>query len=200
MRQMSLTEAIRHKLKTEDLTYKDAAAALGIDPSTMYSWTIGRRQPSKDYQEILSNWLGMTEQEYLNARACKQVEQEHSKARACKQVQYLRDYHAAEIILECLREITGLPGASHCFPKRRRIARPGHMTVEQADALLCIDRYTEALERAPWYEEIARECRLDLDGVRRVVKALSKLGFVEFGKVHFTITPEGREAARKLKA
>ncbi len=187
MRQMSLTEAILHKLKAEGLTYREAAASLGIDPSTMYTWTIGRRQPRKDYQEILSNWLGMTEQEY-------------SDAIARKQVHYLREYHTAEIILECLREIAGLPGASHCFPKRRRIARPGRMTDEQADALLCIDRYTEALERAPWYEEIARECRLDLDGVRRVVKALSKLGFVEFGKVHFTITPEGREAARKLKA
>ncbi len=187
MRQMSLTEAIRHKLKAEGLTYKDAANELGIPSATMYSWTIGRRQPRKEYKEILSNWLGMTEQERSNARACKQA-------------RYLRDCHTAEIILECLREIVGLPGASHCFPKRRRIARPRHMTVEQADALLCIDRYTDALERAPWYEEIARECRLDLDGVRRVVKALSKLGFVEFGKVHFTITPEGREAARKLKA
>ena len=187
MQQVSLTEAIRHKLKADGLTYRDAAVSLGIDPGTMYFWTVGRVQPRRDYQEILRKWLGMTKQEY-------------SDAIARKQVHYLREYSTAEIILECLRDIADLPGASHCIPKRRRIARPGRMTDEQADALLCIDRYTDALERAPWYEEIARECRLDLDGVRRVVKALSNLGFVEFGKVHFTITPEGREAARKLKA
>lgn len=188
MQQVSLGDALIRKIWAEGMTVAAAAQTLGVSRETVRKWENGSCLPSTQRYAALCCFLGISRQKLGELLKVSILRINERKTMPVKAAVSLWTGDA------------GLP-SKEASPKPRRMkkALPGHLSDEQADALCCIARYTLALERAPWLDEIARDCRLDVDAVRRALKALEKAGFVKFRPVHFAITSKGIDAASQIE-